>query len=504
MKKHYYKLLSFFLCFFILLSILDSNSICFASNITSSSPVGDFHNFHSPEETWDFFSDYCLEIVDMVTGLIPHVGHTDLSGHFRDIIKTNKHFETETELYEWMNDDNLMIDNPDNVSNFNELYLSDEFLNVIKDAVNTYKNQCDNEQVFRYKTTYCPDDLQASNFEIFNSYQNCKNKMNELASNCDYLLWWNCGTYGCVFYQCTVSNCALLYGSSGYSNVKIDCSNFNIDSPVKVTYFNYAGNVTYTANSIRELQEICVSANRSNGNRFKFTTNDGTETWSATNPASFSYCVPLVWSYNNRDLTYDVPYIFSTSHDYYKEFKSLADYMDFYANTYQAPYYQTTPSISGNIITAQQLNNGVNYGDIVGGNKYIITPGPGNYITPITDPGSGGGGGGGTDPITDPGSGGGGGGVTIPDFSGLLSGLFKLIEAIFNLFSSVIGKIAELVASLITSVTNIMNSLLDLFNNNAIGLLGNVLSFLPTDVTRLITLTFSLGCLIAIIKFFRG
>ena len=386
------------------------------------------------------------------------------------------------------------------------LNVSVQFKDCIGELCNYYKDQLDSEEVFRYKTTYCPDDLQASNFEIFNSYQNCKNKMNELASNCDYLLWWNCGTYGCVFYQCSVSNCALLYGSSGYSNVKINGSNFNVNSPVKVTYFNYAGNVSYTANSIRELQEICVSNNRSNGSRLKFTTNDGTEVWAAANPGSFSYCVPLVWSYDNYRLTYDVPYIFSTSHDYYKEFKSLADYMDFYANTYRAPYYKHDPVVSGNTITADQFNNGVNYGDVVGGNKYIIIPGPGNYITPVPD--NGGGGGGGTIPDPNPNPGGGGGGGTNPgggwDFTGLLNGLMSLIQAIFNLISSLVGYIAQLVGDLITTVTGLVDRLKLLVTGGVMELFTAFFPWLPPEVASLISLSFLLGVIIAIIKFIRG
>lgn len=498
MKKHYLKLLSFFLCFFLTFSFLGSYSFCFASSVSSTSPFGDFKSFHTPEETWDFCSHYMLEIVDAVTGLIPQVGHTEFAAHFRDCIRRNKQFENETECYEWMQDGNLLIDKPDDTSNFTEVYFSDEFLNILRDAVETYKNDCDNKQVFSWLTSTTPSDiLYASSFSSLDNFNYVKGRFENLCNMYDYVgvVAWDTEYAVCQGY--TVSQLGIVNKTCYVDWLNIATVNADTDKEIPTFVLDIGERREYRFSSWLQMwQSDTFGVNQL---WFPRGGHHVIDHWHQFTPPYYGEGLP--WGTSFKGV-----FLLTAKRSYLRNFKTLDDLKNWQGSTWRAPYYTHDPSLTGNTITAQQLNNGVNYGDIIGGDKnIIIIPGPGNPIQlPSPDPGSGGGGGGGTDPNPNPNPDPNPSPSPSWDFSGLLSALFKLIEAIFNLFTSLISKIADLVASLITSVTGIINSLLDLFNNNAIGLLGNVLSFLPADVTKLITLTFSLGCLIAIIKFFRG
>ena len=515
MKKHYLKLLSFFLCFFLTFSFLGSYSFCFASSVSSTSPFGDFNSFHTPEETWDFCSHYMLEIVDAVTGLIPQVGHTEFAAHFRDTIRRNKQFENETECYEWMQDGNLMIDKPDDVPNFTKVYFSDEFLSILRDAVETYKADCDAEQVFYWRQIGCPSDyLQASSFVSVSDYLSTKEYLQGLCNKHDYVYCVNPGgssPYNCSLYICigmSVSQCVVIndhiYPDFRSFDVINGTSNYDNDYPFDIYFYSpaFGKSTHYTSWKDFDRYSINVFADVSGNNPHYFL---GDARIPSDHRVNFAGNVmhhlwetySLNWLYRNSSWA---PFIMARSQQYIRSFKDRASALDFYAGSIRPGYYTHDPTLSGNTITAQQLNNGVNYGDIVGGDKnIIIIPGPGNPITiPNPDPGSGGGGGGGgTIPNPDPGSGG-------WDFSGLLRGLMTLIQSIFNLISSLVGYIAELLGELITTITGLIDRLKLLVTGGVMELFTAFFPWLPPEVASLISLSFLLGVIIAIIKFIRG
>ena len=90
------------------------------------------------------------------------------------------------------------------------------------------------------------------------------------------------------------------------------------------------------------------------------------------------------------------------------------------------------------------------------------------------------------------------------DFTGLLKGLMNLLAAIFGLISNLVGYVAQLIADLVTSLNSVIDNIKTLINQGVIGLFSAMFPFLPPEITSLLSLTFLLVAIIAVIKALRG
>ena len=80
----------------------------------------------------------------------------------------------------------------------------------------------------------------------------------------------------------------------------------------------------------------------------------------------------------------------------------------------------------------------------------------------------------------------------------------SLIQSIFNLISSLVGYIAQLLGDLINTVTGLVDRLKLLITGGVMELFTAFFPWLPPEVASLISLSFLLGVVIAVIKFIRG
>lgn len=529
MKKHYFRFLSFFLIFSLTIS-----SCVFASD--GHGGVGG--HFMSKEAARAWYLNCYESIGSLLMGIV-FKKPQDYLNITQDIIRRDKlhddYILNGGDEWSWLAE-HVEVNNSDNPTEFT---LDDELMDVLRSASNQTKEQCDSEQPFAYYGTYVPS-LQAQDFRNPTRFRNAQSFLESTCSKHEFVMAYfprfNRG-YGkdfrylvCIGFS--VSSCGLVEGTTGSTKkVYFDWnqgSSYPVDNSwgeVPVYILDCQTNLRYNFSSLTSLKNnymdvipnarndayeqwtpgtICIEAcdppndaNDVNHLHDVYYISCGTMASCIVKTVNAPFTTPAV------DNTYS---LFSTDGGYIPVYKTLQDLKNFGGGTINAPYYTVDP-IGGQTVTSGQLNNGVNYGDIIGGNKYIVIPSPGNPATPVNP--NPGGGGGGSDPSPNPGGGSGGGwNLPIPDFTGFFKVIGELIVSILSgiveLLKTVLQYLSTAITDLFTMINQIINSLLSLFNSNVLTFLQTVLAWLPPEITQLITLFITLSIVFGIVRLIRG
>ncbi len=503
MKKHYKKLLAFILAFVFILNSVPVYA--YTQNWSDAFLVNTVTLMRYCDLLYGFVFDHNNNYTE------------DFLDKFYDIGYDRGFFNDRQSFEDWWRA-NVKVKKSDgsDSDDFNgvNLNVSTDFKDAIGELCQFYKDYADSTQVWRYYTTYTPTDFDSTQFPNGNSYTYFRSRLINECSKDIYTIFLNAvpGYGGLVYHINSLSdNGFVVTGMPMYAACfKHDWSGFQEDTPIKVSYFDFYQNMYITGDSLGDLLDDLASRGLYKNDCLVFHDSNGNEILSGHRGLSdfVNFQPQGVWtfdmgtSFTNRHLYY----IVSSTHQKFMVFESVEQLIKWQTDQLRPGYFTHDPTVSGNTITGDQWNNGVNYGDIIAGDQWNIIIGPGNRVEPIVDPGSGGGGGG-TIPNPDPGGGGGGG--TDPgsggwDFSGLLRGLMTLIQSIFNLISSLVGYIAELLGELITTITGLIDRLKLLVTGGVMELFNAFFPWLPPEVASLISLSFLLGVIIAIIKFIRG
>ena len=223
MKKHYFKIISFLLCF-----ILSFSSI----------PVYAAHGrFHTQEENKAFWE---LNFRMLVTDFLGFVTGADLYTPYLDSLKRKHQFQTDSEAWAWLYD-NTTVDNPDNPK---EYTITNELKADLKSFVDEYKADLDSQKAYTYQTTYAPTFLNGSWFNEASQYNNALNYLKEICRKHDYILLQVAGGGSLPildFYSIgvSVSQCGFV-GNTAY----INWDTINIRLNIIVTPF-YSNNIRY-------------------------------------------------------------------------------------------------------------------------------------------------------------------------------------------------------------------------------------------------------------------
>ena len=454
MKKHYFKIISFLLCF-----ILSFSSI----------PVYAAHGrFHTQEENKAFWE---LNFRMLVTDFLGFVTGADLYTPYLDSLKRKHQFQTDSEAWAWLYD-NTTVDNPDNPK---EYTITNELKADLKSFVDEYKADLDSQKAYTYKTTWKPETLiKPDSFYTQKQYDNLLNYVKQLAKKHDYLLMSGFRTgynyVGTMFiYGCSVSQLGLV-GNCPY----IEWTDLGVyndvakDNACPLYVYNVYDDEKYEFISFKDFSynadTISTYYSGKGTNTITFFRTKGSSTSDTSYYNASAYNITSSGLFFNGDSGFqsnltNKGYLITSNGQKIKSYTSLQDLKEYQSNNVTYPYYMVTPTCSGNTITQSQIDNSVTYGDIDNSVVNIIInnggiteeqlqriidailAGKGGGSDPVTpvDP---------TDPVnpvepTDP---------WVPpsfDFTGLLKGLMNLLAAIFGLISNLVGYVAQLIADLL-------------------------------------------------------
>ena len=514
MKKHYFKIISFLLCF-----ILSFSSIPVYAESTAS-----HGHFHTQEENKAFWE---LNFRMLVTDFLGFVTGADLYTPFLDNLKRKHQFETDSEAWAWLYD-NTTVDNPDNPK---EYHISNELKNDMQVFVNEYKADLDSQKAYEYKYTFGVNQVKGSDFQKYSRYQNFTNKLSDLCKSYDYVIaFTGLDSKVAFYYPLSVSSCGFLmnYSYDFVVTLLIKWEYMTRGTKTPVAFHNLCTNDYYQYTSVQSMwedlgnreiegfsKEVKTILDYSNNYTYiKGFDEDGNEFDDHIGRTELLQSTVYIDKSGSENVSCTRPCLYSLSKQKVKVFSSTNDLKDYQSNTVTYPYYMVTPTCSGNTITQSQIDNSVTYGDIDQSVTNIIInnggiteeqlqriidailAGKGGGSDPVTpvDP---------TDPVnpvdpTDP---------WVPpsfDFSGLLKGLMNLLAAIFGLIGNLVGYVAQLIADLVTSLNSVIDNIKILINQGVIGLFSALFPFLPPEITSLLSLTFLLVAIIAVIKAFRG
>lgn len=530
MKKHYFRLFSFLLIF-----TLFFNITVFAGKSTVP-PVmyknKEFGPFASQAMTIDRFTRDILKLFDQFTGFLPDVAQTSMASNFEDTLRFWLE-ETGREFPAWL-EENYLVDSTDS-----EYYLSDELISYMKRYAEQRKSELDAESPYSYYQTFTPT-LNADQFMNYKRFSNAINHLTDLCNQYDYVLAFaprNNRSFGheVRFLVCAglpVSMCGVVDNATSAKTVYYEWTNSSTDNHRnKYPTDGSWGNVFISVLDC----ETGLKYNFSSMSSFRNNSQDVIPGWidnAYEQDVNTTICLEVEPDYKGQYSFYiysqyfnsavfnsvgtsGIFYpnidgqacIFSKDGQYMPVYKTLNDLKRFQTGTIRQPYFSHEPTASGNSVTASALNNGITYGDIIGGNKYVITPGPGNPVSPVLP--NPGGGGGGSDPSPNPGGGSGGGwNLPIPDFTGFFKVIGELIVSILSgiveLLKTVLQYLSTAITDLFSMINQIINSLLNLFNSNVLTFLQTVLAWLPPEITQLITLFITLSIVFGIVRLIRG